>query len=263
VESLKLGLVGLSEAEVRLMSTLFRLHRVEPSFIWTLAAAGPFDALLVDETADPVAFAAAKGARTQVKRLGAIHAVATEDLMPRPIRSDHLMEWLSKIEVVILHQGQDAFSSTQSHSRESHAAATTLPAKEMPAAPDPMAAPAADLDALCFKLKRWPSEALHKRDSVTIRMASMLTRRPMTIAALSEASGQPVLACRALVQMLRVQNLLTETHPPAAIPEQVTERSAKAVPAEAHKPRLQQQPQRKSRFGGGLIKSIRQRLGIA
>jgi hypothetical protein len=262
VESLQLGVLGLSEAEERLIRTLFRLHRVDPSFIWTVATEGPFDALLVDDSLDPRSYASARGEHTQVMRLGDIHAVANDGLMPRPIRSDLLATWLNKIEVVILHQGHDAFSSTILHSRHSRLPIPTPSAENATVANAQPAAPSPELDSTSFKLKRWPSEALHKRDSVTIRMASMLTRRPMTIAELSEASGQSLAACRALIQMFRLQNLLNETHPPAAIPERVTVQSAKTVPAEAHKPRVQQQ-QRKSRFGGSLIKSIRQRLGIA
>lgn len=263
MELLRLGVIGLSEAEERLINTLFRLHRVEPSFIWTTSPEGPFDALLVDSEVDPIAYANARGPRTQVIQLGTIHAIPGDGMMPRPIRSDLLTTWLKKMEVVILHQGNDAFSSTLHHSQQVHEPVETQPAKPAPVTDAPMAAPATGLESLSFKLKRWPSEALHKRDGATIRLASMLTRRAMTIAQLSEASGQPAPSCRELIETLRLQNLLIEQPwaEAVAVPSIQTVQAVQVAQApQAHKPHSPQQL--KSRFGGALIKSIRQRFGI-
>src|SRR5690606_22454767 len=104
MDTLKLGLLGLPEPEARLVATLFRLHGVERSFIWSLASDGPFDAVLVDAALPEAEWRAAVGEGVPVRRLLAVGVPsAGADEMARPIRSDRLVDWLNSVEVQILH----------------------------------------------------------------------------------------------------------------------------------------------------------------
>lgn len=250
MDFLRFGAVGLSSAEDALVATLFRLHRVDPSFIWTRATEAPFDALLIDSRCDADAYEHLMGRDTQIVRLGDIDS-ALPGQLPRPIRSDLLVRWLNSIEIQILHGSKDPFASTSIESRlgpHSHAPRSILP---VPATP---AVPTAHLPVLNpgtrVKLRRWPSHALLGGDVSRIRMATMLSRRALTLEDLVAATGVATHHCLQFVGALRHAGLLE-----MAVPEIAP---TPALPAAAAK---DQSPTTRG-IGRSLLRSIRQRFGL-
>lgn len=258
MELLKLGLVGLPPAEASLIATLFRLHKVEPSFIWTLATMPPFDALLVDAECEEALFLPLKGAGTRVARLGA-DANGASDRLSRPIRSDLLVRWLNAIEVEILHGGQDQFSSTLSTSKASHKGDEPMQTRPPPVTrPAEVLAPAPTVatGARTFKLRRWPSQELLKGDVNRIRMATLLSRRPLQVAELVSLSRVPESRCVAFVDALLNARLVDSTDLPAPNGAGALGRS----PAAPSRPAVA--PPKARGVGASLIASIRKRFGI-
>ncbi|WP_137921115.1 hypothetical protein [Hydrogenophaga sp. 2FB] len=250
---LKLGLVGLSSAEEALVATLFRLHGVDPSFIWTLASEAPFDALLVDTRSYEAALAGWKGRKTHLMRLGPLVGDVDGVLM-RPIRSDLLMRWLNSIEVEILHGGQDPFASTVSASAF-HGVHWKVSSFFGMGKED--ALHAFKVGGCAFKLRRWPTPDLLKGDVHRIRMATMLSRRHLKLAELSSLCRMPEVKCEEFVEELYKSQLLDEA-------------TSKAVDVEAAPlvkqplvdvPTLRDEPKARG-LGRSLIASIRKRFGI-
>lgn len=256
MDSLKLGLIGLPEAEARLVATLFRLHGVEPSFIWSLANGAPYDAVLADASVSAAQLRAA-GKGVPVRRLMAVGVAATgSDEMNRPIRSDHLVDWLNGIEVQILHGGGDAFASTNfqaghASSLQSSGRATSA----IPATPAiPVSAPTANLTTGRFKLKRWPPPAVLAADVVRIRAATLLSRRSMSLAELCTLSKMAPDRSEAFVRELLERGLLDLV---AAV--------VNPLGVQALSPPLADIPRAtpaRTGFGRGLIGSIRRRFGM-
>jgi len=250
MDSLKLGLVGLPDAEAALVATLFRLHRVEPSFIWSLVDAGPFDAVLADAGVSDESLAAFAGRSARATRLMPVgQAAAGDNQMSRPIRSDHLVAWLNAIEVGILHGG-DGFASTAGHSGHVPSLLGSWPGR--------VANPLASNDETAnrrFKLRRWPAPAVLAADVVRIRAATLLSRRPMSLAELSTVSGMPLKRCEGFVGELAQVGLLEMTEDlPSMAPAPIKPQPADNEPAKTALTR--------AGFGRALISSIRRRFGM-
>lgn len=273
MDSLKLGLVGLSAAEESLVQTLFRLHKVDPSFIWTLAAAPPFDALLVDAGCDPLSYQALRGRETAVKVLGRLHDDA-EGVMPRPIRSDLLVHWLNSIEVGILHGGHDQFASTAGDQPSQGAGSgwrssrlrwkvSSLLGIETGDAVDAFAA-----GECLFKLKRWPSPDLLMGDVNRIRIATLLSRKHLGLKDLVSLSRVPADKCSTFVRALFKEQLL-ESKPVAVAAKSAAPMAAAVVTMtssdagdEHESSSAPSTPPRTRGLGSSLIASIRKRFGI-
>jgi len=257
MESFKLGVLGLSEPEQSLVATLFRLHRVDPSFIWTLTKAPPFDALLVDAAVPARSYEQNVGPTTQVKRLGPPGSTNPGE-MPRPIRSDLLVNWLTSIEASLLQEARHA-APPMAVSRGPSAA----PAPASPNAPAP--APAASnleaalttkgpSDNLLFRLKRWPPAGVLARDVGRIRMATLLSRKVMSLPELTMLARMPGPACFTFLRELDSQRLL-----------EITERAMQTPLAThklAHKAEASAPTRTRPGVASSLILSIRRRFGI-
>jgi hypothetical protein len=247
---LKLGLVGLSSAEEALVATLFRLHGVDPSFIWTLASVEPFDALLVDTQSYDAACARWKGRKTHIMRLGPLTGDA-DGVLSRPIRSDLLLRWLNSIEVEILHGGQDPFASTVSASAFS---SLHWKVSSFFGIGQEDALHVFKTGGCTFKLRRWPTPDLLKGDVHRIRMATMLSRRHLKLNELSSLCRMPEVKCEEFVKELYKSQLLDEGASVASV--------IRATPS----PTVEVSPTRiepKARgLGVSLIASIRKRFGI-
>ena len=259
VDSLKLGLIGLPEAEGRLIATLFRLYRVEPSFIWTLKFEPPYDALLLDASAHPDEVSAQCGSHTRVMRLSS-PGTQVQGQLSRPIRSDLLMAWLNSIEVGILHGGHDAFSSTAGISRfdgsrfdGSSQMAHLSPAALGGAQANPPRAAQAAQGLVMYKLRRWPSAAILEKNVSLIRIATLLTRKAMTLKELASLSHVNEILCEAFLKRLDQNGLL------------LIERQTMVDPAlEPNGATSQDQDLKKNKGTGalGIIRSIRRRFGL-
>ncbi len=258
VDFLKLGLFGLPQAEVRLIATLFRLHSIEPSFIWTLPAQAPFDAILVDASVPESDMAPLRINGARIMRLSA-PGQKLEGEMPRPIRSDRLIAWLNSIEVGLLHGERDGAASTASHSTVAAALDRQTPsgATKPPSAPM-NADQATQLDLsdqeLTFKLKRWPPSYVVEKDVNRIRLATVLSRKPISLKELTALARIGEHECKTFIQTVATLGLLLVERRVEKSPEQdlLTEFPMKVEPSK---------PVAK-RGGFALISSIRRRFGL-
>jgi hypothetical protein len=236
--SFRLGAIGLSQAEQSLLATLFRLHRVDPSFAWTLVDQAPFDALLVDTGTATRSFIHVVEERTRVKRLSAAGKTAPGE-MPRPIRSDLLVNWLAAIEPGL--------------ARETASVAVS------PATP-PVAPSTASMPngGKLFKLKRWPPPNVLARDADRIRMATLLSRKMMSLTDLTRLSRIAVDSCQSFLRELDANGLLSTTD--LALQTHTGAQTRAATPhARPSSPAASARPG----IATSLIHSIRRRFGIA
>jgi hypothetical protein len=255
MESFKLGVLGLSEPEQSLVATLFRLHRVDPSFIWTLTSAPPFDALLVDASVPARSHVQSVGPRTKVKRLG-LPGTTNPGEMPRPIRSDLLVGWLTSIEAGLLQEARRAAPPTGlPDPLAGPKMATSTEASPMnPETGSHKAIPvtALPVDNMVFKLKRWPPAGVMARDVGRIRMATLLSRKTMSLSELTMLSRMPDSVCLHFLRELDAQGLLETT----SLQKPLT------IHRHAHKTEPGLPARARPGVASSLIHSIRRRFGI-
>jgi hypothetical protein len=249
MNSLKLGVLGLSDAEQTLLGTLMRLHRVDPSFIWSLTTEPPFDALLVDADVSPRSYVEQVDQRTMVKRLGRRGASKPGE-MPRPIRSDLLVEWLTSIEAIQWRKAQFATpsitSEVQACASDDVAPIKALSKKDEPRQYDAGKAKSMSYDNMLFKLKRWPPASALARDAARIRVATLLSRKALSLSDLKTLARIPDVAFFPFLRELDLQGYLVTIEHGAPVP--LTSKS----PGTRTKPGI----------ASGLIHSLRRRLGI-
>lgn len=143
--NLRLGTYKLPAAEVVLVQTLFRLYAHAEGFHWSYAAEPPFDALLADGTTEEGQSPEVDRLARAVLRLTRIGSENSPGTMARPIRADHLQDWLL---------------ATERQLRAAQPAAAPAPAAAVPAAapaanrPPPSASAAAAPSLMRFKLLR-------------------------------------------------------------------------------------------------------------
>lgn len=259
MELLRLGLAGLSAAENALVATLFRLHGVDRSFIWTLAVEQPFDALLVDVQCPETEIQHLKGTHTRLMRLER-HGVQSDGVMSRPIRSDLLLNWLNSIEIDLLHNPGGASASTTPPSQievisvlpqlkhlTPARAATVAPAK--PPLPPGWASRG---DGTEYKLVRWPPQSMLNKDVARVRVATMMSRRAMSLQEASTLSRIPPERCEEFLIEWTRHGLVSMSDRPVAngmtAPPNPTSDAARLTS--------------RAGFGASLIHSIRKRFGI-
>ena len=258
MDLLKLGLFGLPQAEMRLIATLFRLHGVEPSFIWTLPSQAPFDAILVDASVPESDIAPLRSSGARVMRLSA-PGQPLEGEMSRPIRSDRLIAWLKGIEAGLLQGERPGAVATASHFPPAAALLSNPPsgATKSPSTPS-KATEAVPLDlsdtALTFKLKRWPPSYLVEKDVNRIRLATVLSRKPISLGELTALARIGDSDCKTFIQSVAMLDLLHVERRTEKSPEQ-------DLLAEFP---LKVEPSRPAAKKGGfaLISSIRRRFGL-
>lgn len=86
----------------------------------------------------------------------------------------------------------------------------------MPMPLEPLTAEAA-LPAQRYRLRHWPPLVLLRGDRQRVRMATLLSRRPLGVRELAALSGQPEERCLTFVNLLQGFNLLELTATPAAV----------------------------------------------
>ena len=249
MNSLKLGALGLSEAEKTLLGTLLRLHRVDPSFIWSLTTEPPFDALLVDAAVSPRSYVEQVDQRTMVKRLST-RGTSKPGEMPRPIRSDLLVEWLTAIEASQLRKIQFATTSITSEAQAitSDEVVPTQAGLKKDECRQHAAAKAKSMsyDNLLFKLKRWPPASALARDAARIRVATLLSRKALSLSDLKTLARIPDVAFFPFLRELDLQGYLVTIEQGAQVTLNSKTPSTRTKPGAA----------------SGLIHSLRRRLGI-
>jgi hypothetical protein len=207
---LRLGVYQLPQAEAGLVRALVTLLSADSAMLkWAYAESAPYDAIVVDsECAEQPAVRTMAPAILKVAPAGSRDA---DDTITRPIRAERLSRWLQHVE--------------RTHARSAASAAASPQAER-------------------FRLRKWPPQEVVRNDGVRVRMATMLSRRALSVHELADLSRQPADRCMAFVQTLRSLGLLE------------IDAGAAARPAEppARKPAAAAQRT--------LVDSLRRRLGI-
>lgn len=238
MSTLRLGAYKLPAAEVVLVQTLFRLYSHGDTFRWTFVTAPPYDALLVDGTTDEGMNPDVDRMAKAVLRLTRMNSGRAPNTLERPIRADRLQDWLKSTEHDLLQTRPATLIEEATQPDAVEAEATT---------------PAAPINPVRFKLRRWPPAALLRSDPNRIRMATLLSRRALNAAELATISQQPVQQCQAFLTTLQTTGLVDVEKETVAPPAG----SAPAQAAAAPKPAAAAPA-----FARGLISGIRRRLGL-
>lgn len=174
--SLRVGAYLLSDAEANLLRALLRLFNYDDKSRWVFAEEAPFDALVVDNARAQVVSAASLPRATRILRLvdNGDSLAGTVDVLERPIRSNRFESWLSQV------------------AGELGSASAVIDMQ--PKAPSEAPARAkvvTDSDrSKSFKLRRWPPAAVLRNDGQRIRIATLLSRRALSLSQLVRLAGQ-------------------------------------------------------------------------
>lgn len=185
--TLRLGTYNLPPAEVGLLRAFFRLFTLDPGFGWTLVDEAPYDALLVDASTE-AQIAEARARARVVLTVGSAASPLYPSEIQRPLRSDKLEAWLR--------------NTARTLSGQATPIATTA------AAPGGATASASHQR---YKLRRWPPTILLRKDPQRIRLATLMSRKPLSVGEMVALSGQSSVQCESLIGVLKAAGLLDIT----------------------------------------------------
>jgi hypothetical protein len=189
---LRCGTQGLPAAEAALVRTLFKLYQHGAGdFRWTLVDAPPFDAMLADFTVTSSGTIAGAETVKAILTVGHPALSSLPDTLARPLRSEMLEAWLLQTQRRFFPDTGPA--ETVGKPQTSLTAASSLNTCE---------------EAGSYKLLRWPPAALLRNDARLIRMATVLSRRPVTVGELARVSQQSLDSACAFLTTLRTAALL-------------------------------------------------------
>lgn len=241
---MRLGLHRLPSAEVVLVQTLLRLYGAgNNANRWTVANAPPFDAVLVDATGGESASAEASRLTQAVLRISRIGSAGQADTIQRPIRAEQLFQWLN---------GRAAKAAPHPKTLDTIAAVPT--ATEVTDAVESPMSPDVDL-SVRYRLKRWPPSVVLRNDARRVYLATLLSKRALSVGNLVAMSRQPVEDCHAFVRLLRATGLVT-AEGEGGLPLASLESAATTSPAS-----LPVHPRKRS-MARGLIGQLRKKLGL-
>ncbi|RSZ58548.1 hypothetical protein HF313_07255 [Massilia atriviolacea] len=208
----RIGAPALPAKDIAYIRALVRLFSYSDKLGWSFVDDAPYTAVVAQAPA-----AAHRGGATEALLLSMPgHAQHTEKIA-YPIRADQLRDWLKRMGEALL--------------------------------PGSQGAAAADAGALRYKLRRWPSVLQLDGDPLRIRMATHLSRKPLSAADLAGLTGAALEVCAGFIGVLHTAGLLTE----AAAPQAPAPAPALAAPA----------PASSAGFTASLLNNIRRRIGLA
>ena len=214
----------------------------EDEFPWTFADTAPYDVIVVDAASPAVGSAQLQSLSRATFLLGADTAQtsSTVHVLARPLRAEQLSHRLNDIQ-------------------------TRLGTVSLAAPSSPSLTVAAELKQLDlrYKLRRWPPTPALRGDAARVRMATLLSRRAMTISELASVSQQSQERCQVFVQLLQSMTLIdvVSLAPDGAVAAgtpNVSVLASAAVPA----PSISIQLAPKTPAPWALVRSIRKSLGI-
>lgn len=224
MDKLRLGAALLPAAEVGLLRALTRLLAANPGagFRWQFVDSPPYDALVTDAGAD---LQAQRNRAPAILALCGAEKIAGPDCMPRPIKAEQLERWLTAQQerrpVTMI---SPPAASAQNPGRAQHAH-----------------------DRTTYRLLKWPPNMLLQNDMARVRMATLMSRRAMSVGELANMTELPAARCQTFIQSLRSIGLLQITEIPAP-------------PVAVGTPSATPSGQSTSRWN--LVRNIRQRLGL-
>ncbi len=231
----RLGVYRLSAAESGLVRALLKLMSGDDDseLRWSFADQPPYDAVVADGAMHREAsqFQAGNVRRVLLLADTQTRADAGPDMLARPLHAEPFRAWLLR---------------TQADVAQAYARLTST------AAPTDMGR-SSGLHEEQFKLLRWPPAALLQRDQKRVRMATLLSRRAVTLSELMSVSQESEDQCRSFLRALRSFGLVETLH------QAVTPPSLSPDPGPVH---LGQLPPLERGGRHGLVQSIRRRLGL-
>lgn len=209
--------IGLTQAETTLVQTIIRLSSNENVQCWDWVLdpedASSLDALLIGGNIPPDPHLLAKARHRLCLGAPSIPPSLPYDVLPRPIKAEGLVQWISS--KALDDNNHALITHTLLHAENNRAQApAAVNAQEFaPASPVKPSASTHGTAIMQFKLRHWPSANIIGHDPVRIRMATMLTKRPMHVGLLAAMSGQEHKICAAFMDELHAQNLLEASRP--------------------------------------------------
>ena len=239
VTPLRYSIKGLELRDEILLKSLIRLlsHRTEHQWVCATEQA---DLEVTGSLPDPASGPHQDDAQPPTRLIMAHDAPAeAQHFLRLPLHVNELELKLNQLGRLIAKAPALLWNATPATTQ----ATTTTPALTRPKSlPD--SKPHITTPALTYRLQRWP-QAFLLTSSERLKLATLLTVRPLSLAALQERSGQTQQACESFVNDLQNAGVL---QPSAALsPSSPTLKQA--VPQRAAAPM-------------GLLARIRQRLGL-
>jgi hypothetical protein len=231
VSELRIGVFQLAPKDVAYIRALVRLYAYSDKLSWSFAEQAPFDALVTREESRGDAGLA--GFRGPLLSITTARPPLPADRLEYPIRADQFGGWLRDQQEVL-----------------GTAAATAGVAGAAMAAPVAAAAPR-------YRLRRWPSVQQLRGDPLRIRMATLMSRHPLSVAELARLTEQPLAACNDFITALHDASLLLAAAPAAVAAPAA---SPPAMPSPATPPVAA--PATGTPGKAGLLASIRRRFGL-
>jgi len=221
VSGLRIGVLHLPAKDSAYIRALVRLFSYSDKLDWHFVAQAPYDVLVTDAAAR-TAHGAALGrcGGTLLTLVPTRTALSTNEL-DYPIRADQLRDWLKK---------------------------------QQPAAPVSAAGAPDGVAPARFKLRRWPSVQQLRGDALRIRMATLMSKHPLSVDELAHLIDLPLSVCVEFIDGLHSANLLVASAasapraPAAANQPGAAAAGSTAMPAAPPKT--------------GLLASIRRRFGL-
>jgi hypothetical protein len=216
VPGFRIGAPALPAKDIAYIRALVRLFSYSDKLRWSFVDAAPYTAVVAEAPA-----AENRGGNIDALLLSMPgHAQHTEKIA-YPIRADQLRDWLRRM-------------------------GETLSSAGAPASP----LNASDANAVRYKLRRWPSVLQLDGDPLRIRMATQMSRKPLSAADLAGLTGAAIVVCADFIGVLHTAGLLTDVaaqETPARAPA-----SAMAAPT----------PASPAGFTASLLNNIRRRIGL-
>lgn len=184
---LRLGTYGVEQQIVRHIGVLLRFLDHQNQYQWQLVESGHMDLIITTERAqDQIPPVVASAATSIVTMVDSMDPEATSpNQLPRHFRSKHLERVLKPVE-------SGASDRTETPAATPEARPNNTPKKSTDR----------------FRLLRWPPAALVRRDPTRTRLASMLTRTPVSLDELARRSGQTPQICMDFVKALKSVGLI-------------------------------------------------------
>lgn len=204
---LRLGTVALEPKDVAYVRALVRLFVHTEKLSWTLVDAAPYHAVLVrgsGPAARPLWLADFDGL---VVRLVDGDGNVAADALAYPLRPEQLREWLKLRQRPLagepVQERQPMQVQVQAPPAEVAAAAAAIGVSDQAARRGRL-----------FKLRRWPDVGLLNEHPAALRMATLMSRRALSVAQLAALTDQSESACRRFMASLERAGLLHEVAAP-------------------------------------------------
>ena len=176
---LRIGVFLLSDTEANLLRALLRLFNYDDKARWVFSDEAPYDALVVDNARVQSVSAESLPRAARILRLiSAGDALAgAGDTMERPIRSNRFESWLKQTAEELGGGGP--------------AVVVERPKAQVTSESTDRSRSVTDSDRRkFFKLRRWPPTAVLRNDNQRVRIATLLSRKSLSLAQLVRLAGQ-------------------------------------------------------------------------